>query len=166
MGNEIEVKNVDIVVSKGDKEGKIIYANPIFVKLSGYTQGDLLDEPHSILRHPDMPKLIFKYLWDNLQAGNDTTVFVKNLTKNGDYYWVSAHVRPATNPDGSFRNYVSTRKIMTGNAKNIIEPLYAKMVEAENAGGMAESLKVLEEFLSQNNATLATFSQHMKSINK
>ena len=146
--NEIEVKPVDIVVSKADEAGDITYANPIFYKLSGYSKKELNFAPHSILRHPDMPKVVFKFLWDEIQKGNEVHAFVKNLSKDGSFYWVMAHVRPALNQDGSFRNYVSTRQTMSANARATIEPLYAKLVELENSGGVeaseAELLKVLE----------------------
>jgi PAS domain S-box-containing protein len=161
---EHEVKQVDIVVSKGDAEGNITYANPIFFKLAGYTQGELLDKPHSVIRHPDMPKIIFKYLWEMLKAGKDVKTFVKNLSKDGGYYWVYAHVRVATNPDGSFRNYVSTRKGMSPNARTVIEPLYKKLLEAEQTGGMEASKAVLEEFLGENGATIATFNDAMEKL--
>jgi len=161
---EQEVRNVDIVVSKGDAEGNITYANPIFFKLAGYTQGELLEKPHSIIRHPDMPKIIFKYLWDTLKSGNDVKAFVKNLSKNGNFYWVFAHVRVATNPDGSFRNYVSTRKGMSLTAKAVIAPLYKELLAAEENGGMDASLSLLETFLKENGASLATFSDAMQKI--
>ena len=161
---EREVKAVDIVVSKADAEGNITYANPIFWKLSGYTQGELLDQPHAILRHPDMPKIVFKYLWDSLKAGKEVKAFVKNLSKDGSFYWVLAHVKAATNPDGSFRNYVSTRKAMSAEARGVIEPLYAKLLEAEQGGGMDASLSVLEAFLKENGATLDTFNDAMTQI--
>ena len=161
---EHEVTKVDIIVSKGDKKGDITYANPIFFKLSGYTQAELLEKPHSIIRHPDMPKIIFKYLWDTIQAGNDVKAFVKNLTKDGGFYWVLAHVRVATNPDGSFRNYVSTRKGMSAAARTVIEPLYKDLLAAEASGGMDASLPVLEAFLKDNGASLATFNDAMQKI--
>jgi len=161
---EYELKNVDIVVSKGDIEGNITYANPIFFKLSGYTQGELLDKPHSIVRHPDMPKIIFKFLWDNLKLGNDVCAFVKNLSKDGGFYWVFATVRVATNPDGSFRNYVSTRRAMSDYARTIIEPLYAEMLTAEETDGIEGSLSILDRFLKDNNASLETFNDAMKKI--
>ena len=146
--NEIEVKPVDIVVSKADEAGDITYANPIFYKLSGYSKKELNFAPHSILRHPDMPKVVFKFLWDEIQTGNEVHAFVKNLSKDGSFYWIMAHVRPALNQDGSFRNYVSTRKTMSANARATIEPLYAKLLELESTGGVeaseAELLKVLE----------------------
>jgi len=161
---EHEVKSVDIVVSKGDAEGNITYANPIFFKLAGYTQGELLEQPHSIIRHPDMPKVIFKFLWDNLKAGKDVKTFVKNLCKDGGFYWVFAHVRVATNPDGSFRNYVSTRKGMSPGARAIIESLYRQLSEAENIGGIDDSLSILEAFLKEQGGSLDTFNDTMQKI--
>ena len=163
---EHEVRNIDIIVSKGNEAGDITYANPIFFKLAGYTQGELLDRPHSIIRHPDMPKIIFKFLWDNLKEGKDVYAFVKNLSKDGGFYWVLAHVRVATNPDGSFRNYVSTRKGMTEGAKAVIEPLYKQLLKAEGENGdMDLSLQVLENFLAENGASLDTFNDAMLKIN-
>lgn len=146
--NEIEVKSVEIIVSKADETGDITYANPIFYKLSGYSKKELNFAPHSILRHPDMPKVVFKLLWESLQSNTEVHAFVKNLTKDGSFYWVMANVRPALNQDGSFRNYVSTRKAMSDNARATIEPLYAKLLELENTDGVeaseAELLKVLD----------------------
>lgn len=163
---EHEVRSIDIIVSKGNKAGDVSYANPIFFKLAGYTQGELLDRTHSIIRHPDMPKIIFKYLWERLEQGKDVKAFVKNLSKDGGFYWVLAHVRVASNPDGSFRNYVSTRRKMSTSARKLIEPLYAQLLEAEKIDGMSGSLKLLKEFLSTNNHTLDTFNDYMSTINK
>ena len=146
--NEIEVKPVDIVVSKADTEGDIAYANPIFYKLSGYNKKELTHAPHSILRHPDMPKIIFKHLWDELKKGNEVYAFIKNLTKDGSFYWVFAFIRPAFNPDGSLRNYVSTRKSMSLNARKAIEPLYQKLLESEKNASITESEKLLKEFIN------------------
>jgi len=162
---EHEVTSVDIIVSKGDEKGDITYANPIFFKLAGYTQGELLEQPHSMIRHPDMPKIIFKYLWDTIQAGNDVKAFVKNLCKDGGFYWVFAHVRVAKNPDGSFRNYVSTRKGMSAGARAVIEPLYKALRAAEDEGGMDASLPLLETFLKENGGSLDTFNDTMTKIN-
>lgn len=161
---EHEVKTVDIVVSKGDEAGNVTYANPIFFKLSGYTQAELSEQPHSLLRHPDMPKLIFKFLWDTIKTGKDVKAFVKNLTKDGGFYWVLAQVRVAKNPDGSFRNYVSTRRGMSAGARAIIEPLYKQLVEAENTGGMEASLSILETFLKEHGGSLDTFNETMQKI--
>ncbi len=163
---EHEVRNIDMIVSKGDAEGNITYTNPIFMKISGYTQGELLDQPHSILRHPDMPKVIFKHLWSSIKEGNNVNAYVKNLCKDGGFYWVLAQVRVATNPDGSFRNYVSTRKNITNGAKEIMGNLYAKLLEVEKADGVEASEKVLVDFLTENGQSVETFNTFMLSLNK
>jgi len=157
---EQEVRNIDVIISKGNEDGDITYANPIFFKLAGYEADELLEKPHSIIRHPDMPKIIFKILWDNLHAGNDVHTFVKNLSKDGSFYWVYAYVRVATNPDGSFRNYVSTRKTMSKNAREIIEPLYVKLLEAENSEIDKASI-ILDEFLSSQGGSLDKLNDTM-----
>ena len=146
---EIEVKPVDIVVSKADEAGDIEYANPIFYKLSGYSKKELTFAPHSILRHPDMPKVVFKFLWNELKKGNEVHAFVKNMTKNGSFYWVFAYVRPALNPDGSLRNYVSTRKMMSASARAVIEPLYRELLELEKSEGVGASEMRLEKYLDE-----------------
>ncbi len=163
---EHEVTSIDMIVSKADAEGNITYTNPIFMKISGYTQGDLLDQPHSILRHPDMPKVIFKYLWDNLKEGKDVTAYVKNLCKDGGFYWVLAQIRVAKNPDGSFRNYVSTRKNITATAKETMANLYEKLLEIEKSDGVEASEKALMDYLADNGQSAETFNAFMIQINK
>jgi len=163
---EKEVRSVDLIVSKSDKDGNITYTNPIFMKISGYTQGELLDKPHSILRHPDMPKVVFKYLWDILKAANDVVAYVKNLCKDGSYYWVLATVKTAKNPDGSFRNYMSTRRCITDNAKKIISELYAKFLKIEKEDGFEASQIAFDKFLTQNNIDDAeSFNSFMQKLN-
>lgn len=163
---EREVTPVDMIVSKANEAGDITYANPIFFKISGYTQGELLDQPHAILRHPDMPKAIFKYLWENLKAGKDVNAYVKNLCKDGSYYWVLANVRVAKNPDGSFRNYVSTRRSVKPETKEKVAALYAKMLEAEKSDGVEASEKVLMDFLAENGVQPEGFNAFMQELNK
>jgi len=159
--SEFEVTSIDIIISKANEAGDVTYANPIFFKLAGYSQSELLGQPHSIIRHPDMPKTLFGHLWSRIKSGEDVHTFVKNLRKDGGFYWVYAHIRVAKNPDGSFRNYVSTRKTMNSAARAIIEPLYADMLAAEDGSDMDASLKVLEEFLVAQGASIASFNDIM-----
>ncbi len=163
---EHEVSSIDLIVSKSDAEGNITYANPIFVKISGYSQGELLDKPHSILRHPDMPKVVFKYLWDNIKQGKEVVAYVKNLCKDGGYYWVLAQVRMAKNPDGSFRNYVSTRRCVSESAKKTIGALYADLLKIEQEEGVEASEKALENFLAEHGQSFDTFNDFMKQLNQ
>jgi len=164
---ENEVKSVDLIVSKSDAEGNITYVNPIFIKISGYSQASLLEKPHAILRHPDMPKVIFKYLWDNIKEGRDVVAYVKNLCADGSYYWVLATVKMAKNPDGSFRNYMSTRRAITQDAKAKISELYAKLLEIEKNEGVAASEEAFEKFLADNGLENSeAFNNYMKNLNK
>ena len=164
---EREVSNVDMIVSKGDAEGRITYINPIFVKISGYTQGELMEQPHSILRHPDMPKVIFKYLWDNIKEGRDVVAYVKNLCKDGSYYWVLATVKMAKNPDGSFRNYMSTRRRVNDQAKETIQTFYEKLLKIEKEEGVEASQHAFDTFLQEQGITDSeSFNAYMQNLNK
>jgi PAS domain S-box-containing protein len=164
---EKAVQSIDLIVSKADIDGNITYVNPIFIKISGYTQGELYDKPHSILRHPDMPKVIFKYLWDSLKKGDDVVAYVKNLCKDGTYYWVLATVKTAKNPDGSFRNYMSTRRTVNTEAKSIISKLYESLLHEEKTNGYEASIAAFETFLAENNLNDATsFNTYMQNLNK
>jgi len=164
---EKELTSIDLIVSKADELGNITYVNPIFMKISGYKQGELYDMPHSILRHPDMPKVIFKYLWENIKEGRDVTAYVKNLCKDGSFYWVIATVKMAKNPDGSFRNFMSTRKCITQNAKEKIIALYSKLLEIEKRDGVEASENELNNFFTQNGVNdTVSFNNLMIEINK
>jgi PAS domain S-box-containing protein len=167
LEREKELSSIDLIVSKADESGNITYVNPIFIKISGYTQGELYDKPHSILRHPDMPKVIFKYLWDNLHADNEVTAYVKNLCKDGSYYWVLATVKSAKNPDGSFRNYMSTRRCVSEHAKSVMSQFYAKLLAAETQSGIEASQELLNLFMQENGISDAdSFNNFMKNLNK
>ena len=164
---EKEVTSIDLIVSKSDEKGAITYINPMFIKISGYSQGELIEQPHAILRHPDMPKVIFKYLWDNLKEGRDVTAYVKNLCKDGSFYWVLATVKVSKNPDGSFRNYMSTRKCITDSAKETMKSLYANLLAVEQSDGVEASENALNAFLAEKGvADSDSFNNLMNEINK
>src|ERR1700761_62065 len=84
----------DIIVSKTNLKGIITYANLTFLQVAGYSEEEVLGKPHSIIRHPDMPRCVFKLLWDSISAGGEIFAYVLNLASNGDHYWVLAHVTP------------------------------------------------------------------------
>ena len=143
IDEEIVLDPKRYIVSETDEKGRITFANDYFIEVSGYSLEELIGKPHSIVRHPDMPKVVFKHLWSELKEKNEVYAFIKNLTKDGSFYWVLAYVRGAFNPDGTLRNYVSTRKTMSQNARSLIEPLYQKLLEIENSDGIEASEKEL-----------------------
>ncbi|MFI4938778.1 MAG: methyl-accepting chemotaxis protein [Burkholderiales bacterium] len=98
----------ETLVSTTDVKGKITYANPYFVEVSGFTEEELIGAPHNIVRHPDMPAEAFEDLWTTVQSGQSWSGVVKNRCKNGDYYWVMANVTPLFN-DGKLTGYMSVR---------------------------------------------------------
>ncbi len=91
-GKEVFFDRDHFIVSKTDLKGRITYVNRAFCAIAGYGEGELLGAPHSIIRHPDMPRAVFKLLWDRLAEGCEVFAQVKNLTRNGDFYRVFAHV--------------------------------------------------------------------------
>lgn len=137
----------ELIVSKTDTYGKITYGNELFLRLSGYQEHEIIGAPHNIVRHPDMPKLIFKFLWDTIKAGREINAYVVNQSKNGDYYWVYANVTPSFDKNGQVAGYYSVRRKPSKRALDKIQPLYQRLVNAERSGGVAQSQKMLEELL-------------------
>jgi methyl-accepting chemotaxis protein len=121
---EIPFPEDTILVSKTDAKGIITYANPDFVKISGFSEEELLGRNHNIVRHPDMPPEAFADLWATVKQGDTWTGIVKNRAKNGDYYWVKANVTPIDLPDGGVE-YMSVRTPPSEEEKRFAEKLYA-----------------------------------------
>lgn len=154
---ERQFKEGEIVVSKTDLKGKILYGNRIFIELSGYTEKELLGKPHNIVRHPDMPKVIFKFLWDFVQSGKEIAAYVKNLSKDGSYYWVKAYVTPSFNGQGEIVGYHSIRVKPTEAAKQIMSVLYQELLEIEKKEGVQKSQEKLESILAQKGVSYEEF---------
>ncbi|HVI51988.1 MAG TPA: PAS domain-containing protein [Candidatus Sulfotelmatobacter sp.] len=138
----------EVIVSKTDLQGRITYANDIFIGMSGYTEEELLGAPHNILRHPDMPRCVFKFLWDRIALGYEVFAYVVNRSKNGDHYWVFAHITPCYGADGSIIGYHSTRRVPQAKALEAVKPLYATLRGIEDRvsdrkQGAEESLAAL-----------------------
>ncbi|MBP9050380.1 MAG: PAS domain S-box protein [Alphaproteobacteria bacterium] len=124
----------EIIVSKTDIKGHIQYANPVFMRIGGFEEDELIGTPHSILRHPHMPRCVFKLLWERIQAGQEIFAYVINRAKNGDHYWVLAHVTPSFDTNGKVTGYHSNRRVPE---RKIIEgtiiPLYQKLLAVEQS---------------------------------
>lgn len=123
----------EVIVSKTDRTGRITYANDVFIGMSGYTEEELLGAPHSILRHPHMPRCVFKFLWDVIETGDEIFAYVLNRAKNGDHYWVFAHVTASYDTNGQIIGYHSNRRVPPKAAVEAIAPLYASLLEIENS---------------------------------
>lgn len=143
----------DFIVSKTDPKGIITYCNPIFIEFSGYAEEELLGAQHNIVRHPDMPRSAFKLVWDTIQSGKEVFAYVKNMSKDGGYYWVFTHVAPDFGPNGTIVGYTSVRRCPQREAIAKIEPVYRQMVQAEKAAGARDAIaagtQVLVDLLNQ-----------------
>ena len=144
-----EMKEDDFIVSKTDIKGRITYVNKIFMEMGEYKEDELLGKPHSIIRHADMPKAVFKLLWDMVQNGDEIFAYVLNKTKNGNDYWVYANVTPSKDINGKTIGYYSVRRMPNRNALEIIKPLYAQMLNAERSGGIEAGTKILTDLLDE-----------------
>ena len=124
---EYVLKNDDFLVSQTDATGKIIFANDDFCKIAGYTIDEMIGKPHSLVRHPDMPKAAFKSLWDTVQNGEVWTGYVKNKTKSGGFYWVYATVYPMSDPHTGEIRYMSCRRKPSKKEIEDAETMYKTM---------------------------------------
>ena len=146
---EKKLNSDDFIVSKTDLKGQIIYGNKNFIKISGYSESELLNQPHSILRHPDMPKIVFKYLWERIQKKEEIFAYVKNMCKDGSYYWVFANVTATLDNSGHICDFHSVRRRPSEKAMSVIPELYRQLLVAENSGGMESSKQLLEKLLNE-----------------
>jgi PAS domain S-box-containing protein len=129
-GVETIMGDNEIIVSKTDTKGIITYANDVFMRIAKYDEDEVIGKPHNMIRHPDMPRSVFKLLWDTISSGQEIFAYVKNMTADGGYYWVLAHVTPSTQ-DGRIIGYHSNRRSPNRNALARVTPLYDAMLIEE-----------------------------------
>ncbi|EDZ61910.1 protein containing PAS domain [Sulfurimonas gotlandica GD1] len=158
INNEIKLSQKRYIVSKTDAKGIIEYGNDYFVEISGYSEAELIGKPHSIVRHPDMPRIAFKLMWDRIKQGKNFMAIVKNLAKDGSYYWVVTDFEPKIDPiTNEIISHTAFRKAAPQKAIDTMIPIYAKLLDIEKEGGMEASEKYLRGFLEENNTTYDDF---------
>lgn len=159
--NEIRLPDGEIIVSKTDTKGRITYCNRTFMRIAGYSEKELLHSQHNIVRHPDMPRGVFRLLWNTLQQGQEFFGYVKNLTADGDYYWVFANVTPDYDRNGQLMGYYSVRRPPGRAAIAAIEPVYREMLRIEQEAGPSaapeRSLQHLQTLLDENQVAYEEF---------
>ena len=128
---ETQVPKNELIVSRTDLNGVITYVNDTFASISGYKPEELIGKPHNIIRHPDMPKSAFKELWDRLKSKNEWQGYVKNLRKDGGYYWVFAKISPLIK-DGEIVGYKSLREPVDREKKIEMQRVYDELREKED----------------------------------
>lgn len=138
---ERKMREDDFIVSKTNSKGIITYGNPIFIEFSGYSEEELLGSQHNIIRHPDMPRAAFKLAWDTIQFGKEFFAYVKNMSKDGGFYWVFTHITPDFDGNGKVVGYTSVRRCPSADAVAKIEPVYRSMLAAEKAAGSRSAIE-------------------------
>lgn len=142
----------EIIVSKTDTRGRLTYVNDVFLRVSAYAEADLIGRPHNLIRHPEMPRAVFRLLWDTISTGQELFAYIVNLAADGAHYWVLAHVTPTLGPDGSIVGYHSNRRTASSAALDRVRPLYAAVLAEEKRhphppDALAASARLLEERL-------------------
>lgn len=161
-GREIHFGDEEIIVSKTDLKGHITYANDVFMKVSGYSEAELLGKPHNLIRHPEMPACVFQLLWDTIKHRQEIFAYVINMAKDGGHYWVFAHVTPSYDMSGRHIGYHSNRRVPYPDALPAVKSLYAQLCAVEGGytskkQAIQASTQVLLDLLAQQGKSYGEF---------
>lgn len=155
----------ELIVTKTDLKGRLTYTNDVFLRISALDEEDAVGRPHNIVRHPHMPRGVFRLLWDTVAAGEEIFAYVQNLAIDGAPYWVLAHVTPSYSPAGTLVGYHSTRRAPARDAVDAVRRTYSAMTEIESRhvgrGADLASLHWLQTTLADQGMT---YSQWLWSL--
>jgi len=164
IDEEIILDSKRYIVSETDDKGKITFCNDYFVEVSGYSRDELIGKSHNIVRHPDMPKIVFKLLWQTISAGKNINAVVKNLAKDGRYYWIFTEFESRKDTDsGKIIGYHAARKSISKHILEIIAELYSELLKIEKESGVDASEDYLNNFLKDKGEDI-TFGKLMEEI--
>ena len=150
IDKEVGWNKSQVVISETDVYGRITNVNDVFCNVCGYSPEEMIGQPHSIIRHPDMPKLVFKLLWDNLKVGNNFIGVIKNLAKSGEYYWVITDFEMRRDATGNITHYIARRKsVPKAVIENYVAPLYETLLKLEKVVGMELSSRFFKNYLAK-----------------
>lgn len=163
-GVEKQIKENSFLVSKTDTRGIITYCNEPFIEIVAAKGKDIIGKPHNIVRHADMPRIIFKLLWEQVKNKREIFAYVKNKSFDGGYYWVFANVTASLDEHGAVVGYYSVRRAPNPKALEIIKPLYAELLAAEKMGGMDASMKLLQDTLDKQGLSYDEFVNKLQRM--
>ncbi len=166
IDEEIELDPKRYIVSETDAKGKITYCNDYFIEVCGYTKDELIGKPHNIVRHPDMPKVVFKLLWETIKQGKNINAVVKNKAKDGRYYWIFTEFEIRRDTDTQeIIGYHAARKSISKHVIDVIAQLYSELLEIEKTDGIDASEKYLIAFLKDKGEDIE-FADIMEEIHR
>ncbi len=146
INEEINIPDDEVLISVTDPKGTIIETNDIFTKISGYSEDELIGSSHNIIRHPDMPKIMFKIVWGHIMDKENVMAVVKNLAKDGKYYWVVTDFVTRVDADRNIINYTAYRRPVHDKVKQAVIPLYKALCAIEDVAGMDSAEKFLNNY--------------------
>ena len=162
------MRDDDFIVSKADLKGRITYSNKVFAEYSGFTETEFMGKQHNIVRHPDMPRCVFKLLWQHIESGQEIFAYVKNLCKDGSFYWVLANVTPSLDDQGRVVGYYSVRRKPNAKALSVVVPLYKQLLQIEQNAGSREaipaSLTYLQNLLKEKGVSYERFILDLQAL--
>lgn len=159
--HEIKCATQQVIVSRTDLEGNIVYCNPTFLEVNSFRSSEIIKQPHSIVRHPDMPKTIFRVIWSIIEQGMPIQAVIKNQTNTGEYYWTLMTIKPQKDRDNKVISYVAYGKQAPDSVINTIEPLYHLLSEIEYEVDIDAALQYLESHLAEENMNYAQYMKHL-----
>jgi len=130
-GQERRFSPDELIVSKTDLQGRITYANDVFLRVGAYDLCEVIGQPHNVIRHPDMPRAVFALLWQTLKEGREIFAYINNLAADGANYWVLAHVTPSFDERGKVVGYHSNRRCPRTEGLSIVRPIYERLLREE-----------------------------------
>ena len=161
IGSEIQLDKDKVLLSITDTRGVITYCNEDFVETSGYDEWELAGSAHNIIRHPDMPRVVFKLMWQRIQNKDNIIAIVKNLAKSGKYYWVMTDFTIKEDQHGNIIGYKAYRKPAPRKAIKAVTPLYKKLRKIEETKGMEIAEEFLIGFLDGKETTYDDFIENL-----
>ena len=167
IDREVQWDKTKTLISETDVKGTITNVNDVFCAVAHYSASELIGQPHNLIRHPDMPKLIFKLLWDNLKVGNNFVGVIKNLAKTGEYYWVVTDFEMRRDAMGNITHYIGRRRSVPEAAiNNYLAPFYESLLKMEKIGGVELSSRFFKNYLTKQGKDYIDFVISIMSENQ
>lgn len=149
IDEEIIIPKEEVLISVTDPKGIIIKANEVFAKVSGYSEEELVGSSHNVIRHPDMPKVMFKIIWEHIKDKENVMAVVKNLAKDGRYYWIVTDFITRVDANRNVIDYTAYRKPINNRVKKVVIPLYKVLCAIEEFDGMEASEIFLNDYFKK-----------------
>ena len=149
INKEIIIPDDQVLISVTNPKGIITEVNEIFSQISGYTEDELVGSSHNVIRHPDMPKIMFKIVWNHIMDKENVMAVVKNLAKDGRYYWVVTDFVTQVDADRNIVNYTAYRRPVHDKVKQAVIPLYKALCAIEDVAGMNAAENFLNDYFEE-----------------